>query len=113
MLKIMSSIGIAVSAICSIVFLVKHVVAMNRFLRVLREDYKEKWNELGGLQSHGLSFNNKKARANIDTWIKSENDKEYDRLKDLYSPVSKSEISCAISIVLTIIFIIMFLSRMI
>lgn len=107
MFKILISSGLIIFGLSSIIFLVKHTIALNSFLSLLRVDFSEKWNELGGLKKHGMSFNNKRARYHIDRWIKNETDEKYAKLKAFYSRVSRYELRAAISIVITTVLFIL------
>jgi hypothetical protein len=95
--------------ISSIVFLVVYIKTFNNFLRVFRETHLQKWNELGGLQSIRLEFHNKRARTNVDRWIKEETDEKYIGLKNIYSRVSRLETIAGILIIMSVVFFILHL----
>ena len=105
MIEILTIGGSVILGISSIIFLVIYIKAFNNFLRVFRETHQQKWNEFGRLQSIRLEFQNKRARAIIDRWIKKETDEKYDDLKNIYLPVSRLQAITGILIVISVIFL--------
>ena len=97
--------GAVIFGISSIIVFVVYIKAFNNFLRLFRETHPQKWNELGSLQNIRLEFHNKRARANVDRWIKKEADEKYDDLKSIYYPVSRLEVIVGILIVISVIFL--------
>ncbi len=95
-------------SISSIIFLVIYIKAFNNFLRVFRETHQHKWAEFGKLQSIRLEFQNKRARANIDRWIKKETGEKYDDLRITYLSVSRLETITGILIVISVIFLLVY-----
>ena len=110
MIDIIILAGALIFGISSMIFLVIYIRSFNNFLRVFRETHPQKWNELGSLQSIRFEFNNKRARADVDRWIKEEKDEKYGGLKNIYSRVSRLEAAAGILIVISVIlFLIQFI----
>lgn len=107
MIEVLTIGGSVIFGISSIMLLIIYIKAFNNFLRVFRETDQQKWNELGSLKSIRLEFHNKKARANIDRWIKKETDEKYIGLKNIYSTVTMLEASSGILVVITVVFLLL------
>jgi hypothetical protein len=107
MIEILVTAGSIVFGLNSVILLIIYIKAFNNFLRVFRETDQHKWSELGSLQSIRLEFHNKRARADVDRWLKKETDEKYNDLKNIYSPVSRLEIYFGISAVITVVFLLL------
>jgi len=102
MIKLLALVTSGILGISSVILLAKYVTGFNHFLRIFRTTHEDKWNELGSLERVGLGFRNKRARAQIDRWMKKETDEKYYDLQRLYSRVSRTESIAAILVVLMV-----------
>ena len=94
--------------LCLALFMfVVYVKSFNHFLRIFKQKHESKWNELGALPRLSPGFRNKRARAQVDRWIKNETDEKYCELKEVYSRVSRNENIAGILIIVSILFYIL------
>lgn len=96
--------GLAILSLASVIFIVVYVKSFNNFLRVFKNMHESKWNELGALRRLNPGFNNKRKRAQIDRWIKTETDETYSKLKEIYSRVSRNENIASVLIIVSVLF---------